>query len=325
MARQDDKDSVILEEAMDWFLRLREEPRHPAVEAEFARWLQQSAAHAEAWQKACRTWGVLGDVTPVHAASWQSHNIAAFSPPPSRRRGRWMAAGVALAACLVLALAGPALLIRLQADYMTATAETRRVTLEDGTVVDMGADSAIKVEIAGSSRHVTLLHGGAFFDVAHDAARPFTVDAGGVEVAVLGTAFDVQLSSDETTVELARGIVSLSPEPAAGRAVELAPGEMAVVDHDSGAVVKGTIAVEDIASWRNGRLFVNDVTIASVVEQLQRYHPAWIKVANRKLASRRVTGLYDLGNPDRALHALVEPYGGKVHALSPYLRVLADF
>lgn len=323
MARQDDKDSVVLEEAMDWFLRLREDARHPAVEAEFSRWLQRSPAHAEAWQKACRTWEVLGEVTPVHAGSWQSRKVVTFSPPTSRRRGRWVAGAAALAA--VLALAAPSLLIRLQADYMTATAETRRVTLEDGTVVDMGADSAIKVEVAGSSRHVTLLQGEAFFDVAHDPARPFTVDTGGVEVAVLGTAFDVQLSSEETTVELARGIVSLSPEPAASRAVELAPGEMAVVDHESGAVVRGTIAVEDIASWRNGRLFVNDVTIASVVEQLQRYHPAWIKVANRKLASRRVTGLYDLSNPDRALHALVEPYGGKVHAVSPYLRVLADF
>lgn len=325
MARQDDKDSVVLEEAMDWFLRLREDARDPAVDVEFSRWLQQSAAHAEAWQNACRTWEVLGEVTPVHAASWQSRKVVTFSPPPSRRWGRWVAGAAALAAGLVLALAAPSLLIRLQADYMTATAETRRVTLEDGTVVDMGADSAIKVEVAGSSRHVTLLQGEAFFDVAHDSARPFTVDAGGVEVAVLGTAFDVQLSSEETTVELARGIVSLSPEPAASRAVELAPGEMAVVDHESGAVVRGTIAVEDIASWRNGRLFVNDVTIASVVEQLQRYHPAWIKVANRKLASRRVTGLYDLSNPDRALHALVEPYGGKVHAVSPYLRVLADF
>jgi transmembrane sensor len=38
-----------------------------------------------------------------------------------------------------------------------------------------------------------------------------------------------------------------------------------------------------------------------------------------------VTGLYDLSDPDRALEALVQPFGGKMHRISPYLRVLALF
>jgi transmembrane sensor len=72
-------------------------------------------------------------------------------------------------------------------------------------------------------------------------------------------------------------------------------------------------------------MFVNDVTVASAAERLQRYHPAWISVPDLTLASRRVTGLYDLKNPDAALEAMVKPFGGKVHAVTSYGRVLTRF
>ena len=324
MTTHDEKMLALLEEATDWFLRLRDASGDVATEADFARWLLQSDVHRQAWEKTCRTWAVMGEVAPIHQDRWRQIDDR-LSVGKTNRRRNWSLVATALAACLVLAMAGPTLLIWLQADYRTATAETRRITLDDGTVIDMGAGSAISADMAGTTRHVTLLQGEAFFDVAHDEARPFTVDAGGVAVAVIGTAFDVQLSSEETTVELARGIVGISSRGAASKSFELAPGEMAVVNRATGASGQGLVAVEDIGAWRHGRLFVNDVTIGSVIEQLQRYHPAWIKVPDSTLSSRRVTGLYDITDPDRALKALVEPYGGKVHSVSPYLRILARF
>ncbi len=100
---------------------------------------------------------------------------------------------------------------------------------------------------------------------------------------------------------------------------------MVVVDRKTGRMEKSAIAQADIAAWRDGRLFVNDVTVASVIEQLQRYDAAWITVPDTVLASQRVTGLYDLRNPERALRALVEPYGGTVHEVSPYMRIVGRF
>src|SRR5690606_18890786 len=145
-----------------------------------------------------------------------------------------------------------------------------------------------------------------------------------VTVEVLGTAFDVQLTASTATVQLEHGSVDVgySREGTTGNA-HLAPGEMMRVDRQTGEMSRNPIAKEDIAAWRNGYLFVSDTTIGFVAEQLQRYHPAWISVPDRDLAARRVTGLYDLRDPDRALRALVEPYGGRVRAVSHYLRILS--
>ncbi|WP_245314644.1 FecR family protein [Labrys sp. WJW] len=238
-----------------------------------------------------------------------------------------MAMVAAAIAGIFLVAAMPTIMLRLEADYITATAESRNIRLRDGTLVMLGADSAISVNIGDSGlRKIRLLSGEAYFDVAHDASHPFVVDAGGVDVTVLGTAFDVRLSTMATTVQLARGSIDVSyKHPGVPGEARLMPGEMAVVDRATGQITRGTVAQKDIASWREGQLFVNDETIGSVVEQLQRYHSAWIKLPDGNLAARRVTGLYDLRDPDRALRALVQPYGGKVRELSPYVRVLSHY
>lgn len=324
MAGHDKTDESILEEAMDWFLRLREPHRAADDERDFDLWLNRSPANRDAWRKACKTWELMGETTPIHEDRWRPASQTRV-PAVRRRRRVWtVGATLALAACLVLAFAGPSLLLRYRADFRTATAELRKVTLKDGSVVELGAESAIDTDFASGARHVTLLAGEAFFDVKHDPARPFTVTAAGVKVTVLGTAFDVHIKPEDTTVELVRGVVGLTIDGAA-HTFELSPGDSATVSRDGGRVSRVRLAPEDMAAWRNGRLFVNDVTIASVVEELRRYHPAWISIPSGDLANRRVTGLYNLSDPDRALEALIQPYGGKVHHISPYLRVLALF
>ncbi len=313
---------------MDWFLDLKARPDCRQTEQGFEIWLSRSPLHKRAWEQALKTWALLGEVPPVYEHIWKVDSFASVAALRSRRRWKPWAVGATLtiAASMLALLAGPSLLIQWQADHVTRTAESRILKLEDGTVIEMGGDSAISTEITASARRVTLLVGEAFFDVAHDAARPFTVSAGGVEVAVLGTAFDVQLADDTTTVELARGTVAISyAGPDHKEDFELSQGQMAAVDHRTGAVMRNEIAPEDIAAWRTGRMFVDDVTVAAAAERLQRYHDAWISIPDPALAARRVTGLYDLKNPDSALEALVKPFGGKVRQITPYGRVLSRF
>jgi transmembrane sensor len=83
------------------------------------------------------------------------------------------------------------------------------------------------------------------------------------------------------------------------------------------------VAIGDIATWRSGQIFVVNATIGSVVEQIRRYHPAWLSLPDGTLARQHVTGFYDLRQPDQALEALVTPYGGKVRRVSPALRIIS--
>ncbi|KQY00526.1 hypothetical protein ASE23_22300 [Rhizobium sp. Root73] len=312
---------------MGWFLDLKDRPNCPQTHQDFQVWISRSPEHERAFEQALKTWRLLGEGAPAYEHLWKPKALTAASVPVRRTWKRTVAgATLALAACAVALLAGPSVLLRLRADHVTETAESRTLRLEDGTVIQMGGDSAITTEITASVRRVTLLSGEAFFDVAHDERRPFTVDAGGVSVAVLGTAFDVQLGGHETTVELARGTVAVSyGERDHKQNFELAPGEIAAVDRDTGIVTRGTIAPEEIGAWRTGKMFINDVTIAVATERLQRYHPAWISVPDAALAGQRVTGLYDLDNPDSALEAMVKPFGGRIWEATPYGRVLTRF
>lgn len=316
------------EEAADWLMRVREAPADAALARALAQWLDERDDHRRAYASVERSWQMMAELAPVPAVSRADDRAKAPHADGvawRRRLSRPLALGAALAAVLVAFLATPALVLLMEADYRTGIGARQALALDDGSRIELGADSAVAVDVTGVTRKVRLLAGEAFFEVRSDPARPFTVDAGGVDVTVLGTRFNVRLTSDDAGVELAEGAVSLD-YPGHGEAhARLVPGQSARVDLRTGTLVTGEIAVDDIGAWREGRLFVQDATIAAVVEQLQRYHPAWIAVPDGTLAQQRVTGLYDLTDPDRALRALVEPHGGRMREISPYMRVLSRF
>ena len=316
------------EVAADWLIRTRAAPGDAALARALAQWLDERDDHRRAYAAVERSWHLMGEVPAAHARPWgpgaDDGQFPRLGRPP-RRLWRPLGVCAALAAGLAAFLAYPALLLMMEADYRTATGGRQLLTLDDGSRVELGADSAVAVDMKGATRRVRLLAGEAFFEVRPDTGRPFVVDAGGVDVTVLGTRFNVRLTSTDTGVELAEGAVSLDYPGHAEADARLAPGQSARVDLRTGTLTRGEIAPEDIAVWREGRLFVQDATIAAVVEQLRRYHTAWIAVPDGTLAAQRVTGLYDLTDPDRALRALVEPHGGRMREISPYMRVLSRF
>lgn len=313
-----------LEEAADWFLRLNDPSADDALRGAFREWLDRDGENRLAWEKACRAWQALAHAGPVHGEAWRDGAAPALAarmpPPPVPRRRR--ALPLALAAVAVAAFAlisGPRILLWTQADYMTRTAETRTIPLEDGSIISLGAQTAVDIDMSGPKRRVRLLAGEAFFEVAPDPQRPFIVSAGDVRAKVLGTAFNVRMSAEATRIELAHGSLRV----AAGKRTTLSPGDSVTVSHDSGRMQAGHLPPDEIAGWRDGRLFVDDAPIASVVEQIQPYHRAWIRLTDERLGRQRVTGLYDLRDPDSALRALVRPHGGKVRQVSPWLVILS--
>lgn len=319
----------IAEEAAGWMIALQEEPGDIDCRQRFENWLDQSPQHRHAWERLQVAWRALGATAPAFEDSWKEAPRGIMQPRnlPTRRprfMRRAALAGVAAAAAICLAvIAGPMLMLRLEADYRTETAESRTVTLEDGSLVHLAGASAIATDFEKGRRAVRLLAGEAFFEVTPDKTRPFTVDADGVEVTVLGTKFDVQKAGDITAVALAEGSVKASI--AGGDAQILAPGDLLTSNGATGEVSRTTVPVTDIATWRSGQIFVVNASIGSVVEQIRRYHPAWLSLPDSTLASRRVTGFYDLRHPDQALEALVAPYGGKVRHVSPAARLISRF
>jgi transmembrane sensor len=307
----------MLEEAADWLLRLQGAPADAAVRDAHIRWRNADPRHERAWARMAKGWELIGE-----AASPAQASVIPFVR--KRTTSRWrVGAAMAVAACLLLFFV-PSLIFQLQGDYVTATAELRQLTLEDGSVVELGPRTALDVRFTANRRSVTLSEGEAFFEVAPNAERPFAIRAGNADVTVVGTAFNVRLSSSALSVAVRHGVVEVQDRQAGATALRLAAGDRVRIDRSGHAVVQDKVALEEIGAWRDRRLFVESATVTQVAEEIGRYRPGWVVVAGDRLAGQRVTGLFDLQDPDRALRALVRPFGGDVREISPYLRILSD-
>jgi transmembrane sensor len=298
--------------AQDWFLRVREAPTDARLRAELAAWLSADAAHVAAYRKVERVWRLSGAVVP--------RSQFAFRPDAPRCGWRTGFAGLAAAAVLAVYLLLPALQLRFAADYRTGTGEVREITLSDGSVVTLAADSAIAVDFSDRERAIRLLAGEAYFEVAPDPRRNFRVDASGLTIADIGTAFDVRLGGDRVTVAVASGLVVVH---GFGREDERLPaGTSLVTSYHTHR--RQAVASDSIAGWRDGRFAVDGATVAEVVDELRRYHHGVVILADDALARRKVTGIYSLTEPLQAIEALVSPFNGQVHQLTPYVLIISS-
>lgn len=303
----------IPERASEWLLALSEAPDDRALRRRFQAWLAADPTHARDWQEMENTYRLMGLTMPVLRAQWDR---------PTRRRPLAMAAALLVAACVAL-VAVPGLLLRLQADCLTAVAETRLLRLPDGSTVHMAPDSAVAVEYTAEQRRVRLLAGEAFFEVTPDAAHPFVVAAGTVETTVLGTAFDVRRGSSGTWVGVQRGHVRVADTVAApGRAEDLRAGDW-VGMAPAGEASRGRLPPEQVAAWIQGDLIVQGATVADVVAALRPYFRGTIVLRGDILARQPLTGLYRLSDPVEALRAVAEAQGARVRSFSPWLLVIS--
>ncbi len=334
----------VSQEATEWLIEMQEAPDDPALRARFAVWLAASPAHRVAWEETARAYDLIGPAAANDARPFRSFLAVPESPGnatvPSRhmagaadrlhqrrrRLTRRTVAGFAatvIAVCLVF-LFLPNLSLRWYADYATAAGEQRIVNLADGSTVELGPDSAMDVAYAGNERRVRLLAGRAYFEVTHDATRPFEVEAHGLQVTDLGTGFDVRLAPDGAAVAVAHGAVQVDYADAAPPlSRRLHTGEWMRIGW-SGQAAQGIEPPSQVAAWRHGRIIANDRPVAEVVNEIRPYFSGWIVLANAGLGRHRVTGVYDLHHPVAALHALAQARPGmSIRRISPWVIVVS--
>lgn len=305
-------------EAAEWFLRLEAAPGDRALRQDFEAWLAGDDSRLRAWRSVQRVWCLSGELPapPVDPST------RAVVPPPRARVGGWRVLGLALAAIAAFCLA-PVIALQWEADYTTSVGELRDVTLEDGSLIHLDAGSAIAVNYGAARREISLLAGRAFFEVVPGMDRPFVVRADDVTVTVTGTAFDIRAAADGLTVSVRSGMVEIGIDRDDRPARRLAAGERLAIDRHSRKVEQARITPEDVASWREGRLVVDGVPLAEVVEELGRHHRGFIVIRDPALAARRVTGVFDLRDPVDALDTIARSQRASLMRITSHLLLLA--
>jgi transmembrane sensor len=313
------------EEAAGWLILLDDDPSDEDRRAEFRAWLR-APLNAAAWESVSRTGALLaaaGETGGTKAADGPERSVAPVVASRSRWSGGRRATAMMAALLLVCAaaLGGPSLLRDLQADHVTRTAQVRSIQLEDGSSVRLGPDTALRVDLAGTERRVTILSGEALFDVAPDAGRPFRVTTRDSVTTVLGTRFDVALLSEGTTVGVSHGRVQVAAVHG-GSAFELGAGDWLNVATD-GAVERASNLPDHLLGGPEARLAVRNRPVSEVVDRLRPWFAGRIVIADGSVGRAAVTGVFDTADPEAALRAIVGPQGGRVLRVSPWLLIVS--
>jgi transmembrane sensor len=189
--------------------------------------------------------------------------------------------------------------------------------LSDGSSIVLDTQSRIDVSYSPQQRTVRLVSGQAWFQVAHDAAWPFVVDAGDRRIIALGTAFDVRLDDRDDTVRvtLAEGKVAVEAIQSplirlihsAPPASVLSPGDLLVVSGAKPAQSRRA-DVAKVGSWRQGQIMFDDDTLASAIAEMNRYSTQHIVLADSSLAALRVSGVFNAGHSRNFIEAVTSHY-----------------
>lgn len=294
-------------------------PQERHRRAQAARWLArlQAGDCTAAERAACRRWQAAD---PANAAAYAqmealhrhsaelgqdperravANALRARSARRARRRrlGRW---GLSLSAAAALVLAvglgwrhwDPA---QPERTYASAVGEQRTFTLDDGSRLLLDTDSAVRVRYSRQQRRVELQRGQAQFTVAKAPERPFTVQAGAASVRAVGTQFQVRRYPDGVRVNLLEGAVEVTAPPptpeAAPRTATLAPGEQLTLD-THGQWVRHPLDREMAEGWTRGELVFRQTPLAQLVDEMNRYTPVKLRLADPALRDIRLSGVF---------------------------------
>ena len=171
---------------------------------------------------------------------------------------------------------------------VTQTSSRKTITLTDGSIITLNSLSELKYpeHFDGNTREV-FLAGEAFFNIKHDAKKPFIVHAGKLAVQVLGTSFNINSYTDSLTqVTVASGKVGVLM-PNYPQASMLLPGEQ--LSYAQGTFVQHDVDAEDFSNWQKGTLTFKNERLDVICKRLERWYGVKISILTPALANKKLS------------------------------------
>lgn len=300
----------IEQQAAQWLERREKAGWSAADQAALDAWLDEAAGHKLAYWRMEHGWAKVGRLAALREV-----------PPPnrtSRRLRLWKSAAVAASLAAVVAIG--LLLLDMLPDrsrehYETPVGGRQTLPLRDGSRVELSTDTRMRAAVTEAVREIWLDRGEAYFEVRHDAQRPFVVWAGDRKVTVLGTKFSVRRDGDEVRVAVAEGRVRVEPaKPDAPMRPEvLGQGDIVVAKGASTLVASASVEqVANALSWRRGMLSFDQTTLAQAAAEFNRYNATKLVLGDPDAAQIRIGGTFEAENADAFARLLGSAYGLRV-------------
>jgi len=277
-------------------------------------WLKADASHKAAFKEMEETWQGVGFL--LSPSSLPDRHVA-----PKRYRlftwPRFQLAGLAAMFLLIISI----LIFRSEITnywnlimgeeitYYTEIGETQKITLKDGSRLEINGHSSVTVCFTKWRRKVELPEGEVFFQVAYNPQTPFEVRSHQGMVRVLGTSFHVRSRNGRVAVDVEEGLVHVISDPErnsgiSGRGVVIKGGQG--VDYNwSGRMDRMRVAMlDEVSAWRKGKIVFRSKRLWEVLQELGHYHRVKLKLGDKKLRNNRFTGTFASHDLDEILEAI---------------------
>lgn len=200
--------------------------------------------------------------------------------------------------------------------YETGAGERRTIVLPDSSTVQLNSTTRLRIRFHDKLRDVELLEGEALFTVTHDPSRPFRVASRDSVVQAIGTEFDVQLSTQDTTVTVSAGRVAVFTQPVEHRAtggmerVDVAAAHAARFGHrnDDGRAVQvraiNAVKLKAQLAWTGAVVAFQGDSLSAAIATFNDSNTAQIVIDDPTLAGVTLAGRFYVNDPVKFVTAL---------------------
>ena len=302
---------IVRVQAADWILKRRSaEAWNEEDQLALDAWLGASTAHLLAYLRLEAAWKQTDRLAALRGSA-QLEDAPALRRPFLTR----LAAVVSIVA--VTGLVAAYYMARPQERvFATGVGGHERVTLADGTFIELNTDTAIRIANEAAARTVYLDRGEAFFQVRHDGAHPFMVIADGHRITDIGTAFDVRREQKALAVAMVEGRARFdTPQNPSFRSLDLKAGDQVVATaRGISRTEKPVGELSEAVSWRRGVLVFYGTTLAQAAAEFNRYSDTKLVIADPKVAALKINGTFQSNNVEAFIDATQVVLGLKLDA-----------
>ncbi|MEI6411292.1 MAG: FecR domain-containing protein [Bacteroidota bacterium] len=267
-------------------------------------WKSESDENRQYFEQLQQVWDAAAQAKPQASrpidteAALKKLKTQIYTQTGATPRGRTISMGFWMrAAAALIVVAGAFFLLRPKARPLEIAANTESVltdTLNDGSVVTLNRNSGLTVASAFNKKERRMkLRGEAYFEVTSNPERPFVVEVQELEIKVVGTAFNVDNTSnpDEVIVTVTHGKVLVHDQ---NQQIMLTAGEQAVYNRITHTLSRYSGAQNPNTLAYKNRVFQFDATpLGKVVKQLNTVYGVHIKLQNPVLENCPLTATYN--------------------------------
>jgi len=303
-------DLKTLEAAATWYVQLNDGEADEARTHAWQAWLQACPQHAAAWGRVealQQQWTRM----PARAA------LCGLGAAQKQRREVLKILGILMAVGSCSWVAVEQVPYRaVLAQQRTGTRERRSLRLDDGTQLELNADTALDIHFDANQRLIRLYAGEILVKTAKDPARrPFIVTSGDGIITALGTQFSVRQFDDHTLVGVLESAVEIRPRRQSGHTLRLETGQQVAFDRD--AIQSPYALASGSTAWVRGMLSVDDWRLGDFITELSRYRPGVLRCAPA-VQGLSISGAFRIDDTDTVLENLGKSLPVKVRYVTRY-------